>query len=208
MFDAEGQALLDIEHRPPCATCCWRERGRCSGPRTVQSRVRRHGRLLSCFDTRKTALLVRNLREILPAPALAPQICPSLPAAIPILAEGMPEELSLDRDRLYGIAMADIVSARGVLKFDSGQHLRKSFRLPANGRICLIASASELRKRRVARTPAPSHPAFCLWDHRRRHGLGCRVDTITALGPRGSGLFPELEVENVLPSLRGTCPRP
>ena len=138
-----GQGLLRL-FAPPCARCQWgaRKRKRCSGPQTVESLIENQGYRLSCYDTRKTNQLLKNLdRHGLPSQRYP--ILQGLPAAIPVLCEGMPDGICLDPRILYGVALDDLLHEDGRIKYSSGRDLRTAFHLPPEGRLCLLASVKD-----------------------------------------------------------------
>lgn len=141
--DSTGQRLMAL-FPPPCADCQWRACRRCSGPQTVESQLRRQGKLLTCFDTAKTARLLENLDRRRQTAVPSYRILQGLPASIPVLVEGMPE-VRLDPDLLYGIALDDLLREDGSISFSTGRELRSAFRLPPSGRICLFASVRDTR---------------------------------------------------------------
>jgi hypothetical protein len=70
-------------------------------------------------------------------------IIQGLPASIPVLCEGMPSDLRLDSSTLYGIALDDLLNDNGRIGYHSARHLREAFRLPADGRLCLLGSVRD-----------------------------------------------------------------
>lgn len=140
--DFRGQGIIPFSP-PPCAGCIWRDLKRCSGPRTLESQILDQGDLLSCFEPEKARALMANLERHRPKQGVTFRIIHGLPAAIPVLCEGMPDGLCLGSDALYGIAMDDLLRADGTFQYSSGRHLREAFRLPSDGRICLIASVKD-----------------------------------------------------------------
>jgi hypothetical protein len=141
---ADGQRIF-LLFPPPCGGCPRCASGRCSGPQTVDSQIRNQGKLLGCFDTAEAAALEENLDRY--RPANQPSFCTiqGLPTSIPVLCEGMPRELRLNAHDLYGIALDDLVRDNGSLRYGTASELREAFRLPRDGRLCLIGSARDTR---------------------------------------------------------------
>ncbi len=140
--DFRGQHILPVSP-PPCARCRWYRRDLCSGPQTVESQISNQGDLLSCFDPERSAALLDNLDQHRRKIDVPFRILQGLPAAIPLLCQGMPTELLLGSRALYGIALDDLLRDNGTIRYGSGIELRKAFHLPPDGRICLIASVRD-----------------------------------------------------------------
>lgn len=141
--EPSGQGLLRF-NEPPCEGCRRRTEGRCSGPQSVQSLVPL-AEGLSCFDTRRKAELSEDLdrhRLAVPPNFLIVQ---GLPAAIPMLCHGIPSGVAFRPEVLYGISVDDLLRDDGSIRYASGKDLRAAFKLPPNGRVCLIASVRDTR---------------------------------------------------------------
>lgn len=143
-MQVDGQRIFPF-FSPPCGGCPRHASGRCSGPQTVESLMRNQGKLLGCFDTAAAAALEENLDHY--RPANQPSFCTiqGLPASIPVLCEGMPRELRLNARDLYGIALDDLLGENGDLRYGTASEIREAFRLPREGRLCLIGSARDTR---------------------------------------------------------------
>ena len=135
--EEDGQEIFSF-FTPPCGSCPWRERRRCSGPRTVASQIERQGKLLSCFIPERTAALLQNLDEHRPSVLPRFHTIEGLPASIPVLCEGMPPDLRLSSTNLYAIALDDLLREDGSIAYDTARELRGAFLLPPDGRICLL----------------------------------------------------------------------
>jgi hypothetical protein len=61
-----------------------------------------------------------------------------------MLCDGMPE-VSLDLRVLYGVSLDDLLRKDGSIRHSTGRDLRAAFRLPPEGRLCLVASVRDDR---------------------------------------------------------------
>jgi hypothetical protein len=84
-----------------------------------------------------------------------------------MLCSGLPADTSLDPRILYGVSLDDLLRDDGSIRHSSGKALRAAFRLPPEGRICLVASVRDERLEGMW----PRMDTDLIWKQIRRLGF-------------------------------------
>lgn len=107
----------------------------------------------------------------------------------------MPRDLQLSPDRLYSVALDDIIRPNGDLYYHSSRGLRQAFHLPPDGRLCLVASIKDALLERMWQHSAINR----LWSRIR----GLNFEFVTSLSfsvfenqPRGAQIL--MQEKNLL----------
>lgn len=118
---------------------------RCEGAITRGSVERWNGpEFIGCNDAERINEYYNYLRNLDPIPRQPSRHnLLSLPSFIPVLETGMPRELKLNPDRLYGVYLRSVIDRYGNFKYRTAETLRKGLRLPMSGRLALFATATD-----------------------------------------------------------------
>jgi hypothetical protein len=121
------------------------DEGRCEGAITRGSIEREQGEgLIGCRDPERIKSFydyLRNVNAISAQPSQHNRL--SLPGFIPVLETGMPSELKLTRNRLYGVYLRSLIDRHGNFKYRTADSLRKGLHLPQDGRLALFMTATD-----------------------------------------------------------------
>lgn len=144
IYDPTGQSLLPFAS-PRCTSCPFGTKGRCRGPTSTESFLQDGPHIVGCFDTAEQIRHYANLRNHLAwvdKPDRYPKV-PKLPPFIPSIFEGLPQDTQLPSRILYAVSLSHILYDTGKLRFSDPGHLRKTFKLPPDARICLLCNGKD-----------------------------------------------------------------
>lgn len=129
-----------------CDTCVYGLTGRCSGIKsaTLQSFTRTGDSVIGCIDPkRQNEFLVDLYSTWVSGSDKSKQDQLLLPPFIPEVFRGLKQAPKFRRNTLFGISLSTIIEESGLLRYKSGEHLRRSLKLAPNARLCLIGTAND-----------------------------------------------------------------
>lgn len=118
---------------------------RCEGPITKGSaELESDVGLIGCHDGKRIDAFYQYLQSLRPLPQRASRHRKlSFPSFVPVLESGMPKEITLPRERLYGISFKTVIDSYGNFHYRNAETLRHAVRLPSSARLALFLSATD-----------------------------------------------------------------
>lgn len=98
--------------------------------------------VIGCYDSERIKQFYDYLheQEEIDSP-LSRHNALTLPSFIPVLISGMPSELELPPDRLYGVYLKTLLNEHGGPRYKTPRSLRTALRLPPEARLALFQTA-------------------------------------------------------------------